>query len=56
MQQNKLEHLDLYFKKRYGAYPYGEALKDAALALTQNIRLGWKVMPRTNTPAYLVHI
>jgi len=41
---------------RLGAYPRVENLNGAslgqALALSENIRLGWKGLPGTNTLAY----
>jgi len=44
---------------RPGAYPRVEHPKDASLgkapALLANIRLGWKVLPGTNTPDYDEH-
>ncbi len=39
-----------------GVYPRGEHLNCAIyVTLLANIRLGWKVLPSTNTLAYMAH-
>ncbi len=46
----------LIFASNAGAYPREEHLKGAllwlALTLPANIKLGWKGLPGTDTPAY----
>ncbi len=35
---------------------FGSPLEGSLLTLATNIRLGWKILPRTNTPAYLKYL
>ena len=44
----------LMFVGKPGAYPRAEHKKGAP-AVRANIRLGWKGLPGTNTPAYYEH-